>query len=89
MDDVQRIVTLVFNVTLHYLTERHCTESGPAYCRLWQSDLWHALVTCKRIGTVVFIVTPYILMHRSCTGVRQSALWSGDVQMACDFLVYN
>ena len=68
VDDVQRIVTLVFNVTLNF---------------------WHTLVTCKRIGTVVFIVTPYILMHRSGTGVRQSALWSGDVQMACDFLVYN
>ena len=78
-----------FQCSLHYLTERHCTDSGPAYCRLWRYDLWHTLVTCERIVTVVFIVTPYLLMYRSCTGIRQSALWSGDVQMACDFLVYN
>ena len=28
------VVTLVFNVTLHFLTDRHCTESGPAYRRV-------------------------------------------------------
>ena len=78
----RRFVTLVFNVALYFLTERHCTESGPAYCRVMA--IW--LVTCERFVTLVLIVTPHILMHRPWTGVRQSALLSREVQTACDFL---